>query len=177
MTIETSFIVIHILDPNLRLSQRYNGGRAPFQFMQRMKPRRERGECHDERRHEYKFEYMYYEQNLDRTFSKTLCKRIVYYHSIFICIYVQVTILCKWIIVNQWRKCNFLLRNISYTNFAFCEYKRIVKESIGLSIFISFGETTFFVKLNAYDHYDIEVKYVWILIAGLRSFTHNKSKI
>ena len=59
MTIETSFIVIHILDPNLRLSQRYNGGRAPFQFMQRMKPRRERGEYHDERRHEYKFEYMY----------------------------------------------------------------------------------------------------------------------
>ena len=59
MTIETSFIVIHILDPNLRLSQRYNGGRAPFQFMQRMKPRRERGECHDERRHEYKFEYIY----------------------------------------------------------------------------------------------------------------------
>ena len=58
MTIETSFIVIHILDPNLRLSQRYNGGRAPFQFMQRMKPRRERGEYHDERRHEYKFEYM-----------------------------------------------------------------------------------------------------------------------
>ena len=57
MTIETSFIVIHILDPNLRLSQRYNGGRAPFQFMQRMKPRRERGEYHDERRHEYKFEY------------------------------------------------------------------------------------------------------------------------
>ena len=59
MTIETSFIVIHILDPNLRLSQRYNGGRAPFQFMQRMKPRRERGEYHDERRHEYKFEYTY----------------------------------------------------------------------------------------------------------------------
>ena len=59
MTIERSFIVIHILDPNLRLSQRYNGGRAPFQFMQRMKPRRERGEYHDERRHEYKFEYMY----------------------------------------------------------------------------------------------------------------------
>ena len=59
MTIETSFIVIHILDPNLRLSQRYNGDRAPFQFMQRMKPRRERGEYHDERRHEYKFEYMY----------------------------------------------------------------------------------------------------------------------
>ena len=59
MTIETSFIVIHILDPNLRLSQRYNGGRAPFQFMQRMKPRRERGEYHDERRHEYKFEYIY----------------------------------------------------------------------------------------------------------------------
>ena len=149
--------------------------------MQRMKPRRERGEYHDERRHEYKFEYtykyIYFEQNLYRAFSKTLCKRMVYYHSIFICIYVQVTILCKWIIVNQWRKCNFLLRNISYTNFAFCEYKRIVKESIGLSIFISFGETTFFVKLNAYDHYDIEVKYVWILIAGLRSFTHNKSKI
>ena len=59
MTIETSFIVIHILDPNLRLSQRYNGDRAPFQFMQRMKPRRERGEYHDERRHEYKFEYMF----------------------------------------------------------------------------------------------------------------------
>ena len=88
MTIETSFIVIHILDPNLRLSQRYNGGRAPFQFMQRMKPRRERGEYHDERRHEYKFEYTYkyiyvFRAKFIQGIFKTLCKRIVYYHSIF----------------------------------------------------------------------------------------------